>query len=420
MILCIAACWLAATASPARAADNCRACHRLTVTGVHARLACSGCHGDDRRPLADPAAAGHGASGCAGCHPGYGEIFTHAHGTRRGEREFAARSWGRTDPRFFEQTCGGCHVRSCRDCHGGSGHALRRPGIRECLACHKGYFTGAEYAGLAPREDHQRYQRGENAYGGQYLKMLPDVHAEASLPCGACHDMASLAAGKKSSKVCSDCHRPSAKVLEHRIGRHLERLECFACHSAWAPQEYGTFFLRLVASPVARESFADLPRIGDYVKSAYLKRQDAPPLGVNEQGRVSPIRPQFIAYYGEIVRDRPAGAENRLLAAEWRAFFPHTVRRGTPFCDSCHEMPRRFLREEARDRIYRLREDGLGLDSFWDRAGHRVVNGAFLPDDRYQRVTAKGPDYRKGYIEKWHQFVQRVAASSGSSSASPR
>ncbi|HBB16659.1 MAG TPA: cytochrome C, partial [Syntrophus sp. (in: bacteria)] len=63
------------------------------------------------------------------------------------------------------------------------------------------------------------------------------------------------------------------------------------------------------------------------MKSAYLRKQDAPPLGINAAGKVSPIRPEFIVYFTEIRNDRPVGQENRLLAAEWKAFFPHTIRR---------------------------------------------------------------------------------------------
>jgi hypothetical protein len=60
-------------------------------------------------------------------------------------------------------------------------------------------------------------------------------------------------------------------------------MECYACHAAWAPQEYGTFLVR-PRSDQQREAFSGLPAWGDWRKSAYVKRQDAPPLGLNARG----------------------------------------------------------------------------------------------------------------------------------------
>ena len=99
--------------------------------------------------------------------------------------------------------------------------------------------------------------------------------------------------------------------------------------------------LRFSNSPSQKE-YRLRKNSGDYVKSAYLRKQDAPPLGINSRGKVSPIRPEFIVYFTDIRNDRPVGQENRLMAAEWKAFFPHTIRRGTVMCDGCHDNPRRF------------------------------------------------------------------------------
>jgi hypothetical protein len=100
------------------------------------------------------------------------------------------------------------------------------------------------------------------------------------------------------------------------------------------------------------------------------------------------------------------------LAAEWKAFFPHTVRRGTVMCDGCHDNPRRFLLERDKERIYRLRDDGLSLDSFWRREGQRVVNGSFMDPERVRKMAVRTPAYTKGYIEKW----QRLTGDAGTSS----
>ncbi len=331
--------------------------------------------------------------------------------TRASEKAFAARTAGVGDPAFFGNACGGCHVASCRDCHVGGAHATSKPGTAECLRCHSDEFTGAEYLGLAPREENARYGRGIAKRDDHYLKMLPDVHAEAGMPCGACHAMKSLAAGRKSSKACTDCHAPSPGVVEHAIAPHMAGMTCAACHSAWVAQAYGTFFLRTGGSDAAISAF-DLRHIkGGYLKSVYLRRQDAPPLGLNAQGKVSPIVPRFILYTSDIRPGVSGRVENRLLAAEWKAIFPHTVRRGSVTCEGCHDAPARWMREPVRDRIRRLRDDGMTLASFRDREGQRVANGAFLDDARVASLAARGKGYKVALVKKWKRLIDRVDGS---------
>lgn len=414
MMRCIVACLLLLSAGGALAGENCTVCHKVRVKGAHAGLPCLSCHLDEARTLANPASVASRAAGCVGCHKGYQALFAHAMGTRERERRFVGRSFGRYDERFFEKNCDSCHLKGCTDCHGKEGHAIGKARDRECFACHKGYFVGTDYYGMAPREDNMRYQRGEVAYGEAYLKMTPDLHAEAGLACGACHSMASLAAGSKAAKGCRDCHEPKRSVPEHAVAAHLEKLECYACHSAWGAQEYGTFFIRFENSPsqelyrIRRDTTSE-----EYVRSAYLRRQDAPPLGLNGRGKVSPIRPQFIGYFTDVKYDRAIWEENRLVAAEWKPYFPHTVRRGTVMCEGCHETPRRFVLEPESQRIYALKADGMTLESFWDRTGQRVEGGAFLPAARYREMSRKTPAYRKAYLEKWQTLVDHVETSSG-------
>ncbi len=377
----------------------------MTVAGAHRATPCGGCHGRGAGLVRDPAAAG----ACEACHPGRAGVLTGPMATRAAEAAFAAEAFGGLDPGFFGAQCSGCHLRACGDCHGG-GHRLARPGAEDCHGCHRGYFVGADYLGRAPREDSLRYQRGEFVDGEAYLKMAPDVHREAGMTCGDCHSMASLARGERASQRCPDCHALDLKIQEHRIAAHREKLECSACHAAWGAQEYGTFFLRHEQSPSAQYFRVRHPSDRPYIKSAYLKLQDPPPLGLNGAGRVSPIRPQFTVYHTRVVDERPVGAENRLLAARWKAFVPHTVRRGAPLCGGCHENPRRFLLEPEADRIFLPREDGMTLGSFWDRSGQRVANGAFLPPERFAAMTRWSPEYARGAVERWKKLVGDGAA----------
>ena len=338
----------------------------------------------------------------------YNVIFDQIMSTRSVEKAFVQKTIGKNDPNFFQANCESCHVKTCVDCHERDGDTLIRPTSSQCLDCHKGYFTGSGFYGRAPREDNLRYQRGKRVKGETFLKMLPDVHAQAGMECGDCHSMKSLMAGETSSKTCVDCHKADPAVIEHRIDAHRKNLECYACHSAWAAQEYGTFFIRFKDS--SNKQYFRLRPWGDknYTKSGFLKKQDSSPLGINNRGKISPIRPQFIVYFTNIENNRPVGEENRLLAARWKAFSPHTIRRGTVMCDACHNNPKRFLLEKEEDRMYRLQKNGMSLASFWSQKGQTMGNGTFMTTERFEKMTSKSPEFKNAYVIKWKQLIKAV------------
>lgn len=373
---------------------------------VHGGIVCSSCHVQFG---AEPARTDR-AGGCAVCHTGYDRIFTSPMVHRTGEKQFIQRSFARVDSEFWNKNCDSCHLKSCLDCH--DKVLPSKPSVASCQKCHKGYYTGWDFSGRAPREDNMRYQRGIAVNGETFLKMTPDVHYLAGMTCGDCHSMASLIQGRKSSKKCLDCHIPSQTPVEHRIAAHLQRLECSACHSAWGAQEYGSFFLRFRDQKLKEEFDLTSGPSPEYLRSAYLKSQDAPPLGLNAAGKISPVRPHFIAYYTDILTARNGGPENVLLAAEWRAYFPHTIQRGTVTCEGCHDSPRRFVHEPENQRIHQLKKDGMVLESFWVQKGQRVMNGNFVSADRYNALSTKTPTYKKAYVEKWKSFLNHVENSS--------
>ena len=107
--------------------------------------------------------------------------------------------------------------------------------------------------------------------------------------------------------------------------------------------------------------------------------------------------------------DTSRGWENRLLAAEWKAFSPHTTRRGTVTCSECHDSPRRFLLEADAERLYELEKDGLPLRSFWSREKQTVVNGSFLPEDRHEAMNRKTPEYVRQHLRQWQKLLDRAA-----------
>jgi hypothetical protein len=364
-----------------------------------ASAAGAGAPGADRAPLPPASVA------CLRCHPSAAGVLAGPMATRAGERAFARRAFGDSGERFFAQSCTGCHVAGCDDCHGARPHAGGRLETDACTRCHRGDNVGWDYLGRAPREDHARYQRGEVADGEPFLKMLPDLHAERGMTCGDCHSMRSLQEGRRAAKTCRECHpAPSRDVPEHALSAHLEKMACEACHAAWAPQEYGTFLV-LPASADEEEAFSPLRAWGPRRKSAQIRSQDAPPLGLDERGKVAPIRPRFVLF----ATDTRRGWENRLLAAEWRAFSPHTTRRGTVTCSECHDSRRRFVLERDEERLHELERDGLPLRSYWSREKQTVVNGSFFPAERYEAMNRKTPEYVRQYLRQWQTLLDRAA-----------
>jgi hypothetical protein len=244
--------------------------------------------------------------------------------------------------------------------------------------------------------------------------MRPDIHYEQGLECRDCHSMQSFLTGQSAAKNCQDCHQPDLQIVEHRISAHMDKLECYACHSAWGAQEYGSFFLRFGKDnqDSAVKDFKATSLSGDYVLRTYLRRQDVPPLGYNQRDKLSPIRPQFVSYYSDLRGGEGLLVENQLMAAEWKAFFPHTIRRGTVMCDSCHNDARRYLLEAAEDRIYRIDLDGLGLSSFWDQQGQTISNGSFASPEQFTELTKKDAAYTRAYVERWQKLIGHGDASS--------
>src|SRR5512133_3397185 len=136
-------------------------------------IAASGCTAPPREiaPAAEPLpvlakAPGTASATCLSCHPSAAGALSGPMSTRDAERAFCRRAFGAADgERFFASACTGCHVSSCADCHGETGHPASRPPDEACQRCHRGYFVGWDYAGRAPREDHPRYRRGPEADG---------------------------------------------------------------------------------------------------------------------------------------------------------------------------------------------------------------------------------------------------------------
>ncbi len=169
-------------------------------------------------------------------------------------------------------------------------------------------------------------------------------------------------------------------VAMQGVGRHLERMECYTCHASWTPQCYGCHvkidYSQKDKCPQCQESQRAFDWVaagrtheqkehaadrgeGNYntlipgtvtEERSYL-RWEEPMLGVNGEGRVTPLAPGCqvaVTLIGEdgkplllnhVFRTEPgsegAGDEGQ-LAIDMSPTQPHTMTKLARNCESCH------------------------------------------------------------------------------------
>lgn len=151
-----------------------------------------------------------------------------------------------------------------------------------------------------------------------------------------------------------------AKTAMVGIPKHMESLECYACHSTWAAQYYGYKYVIDYTQPSidwldsAEKTEADgttadyneshvmqkgAPTYGDYSHV----RWENPPLGINGEGRVSPLVgviqtvSTVIGPDGKtIVHNHVAKTAKGYNATELAPLNPHTTSLASRECSDCH------------------------------------------------------------------------------------
>ncbi|MDJ0833430.1 MAG: cytochrome C [Gammaproteobacteria bacterium] len=174
---------------------------------------------------------------------------------------------------------------------------------------------------------------------------------------------------------------PNASVAMAKVEQHAKSLECYACHASWAPQCYGCHVKAdysigkdgkqkhdtdWIASGTARNpdgSTAESPLGVKGIQSpgkisetrSYL-RWEEPVLGINGEGRVTPLMPGCQVVYtvidsrGETIalnvigtsedERRMLGQERAPLSIDMAPVQPHSAQRKARTCESCHNNPK--------------------------------------------------------------------------------
>lgn len=347
---------------------------------------------------------------CSSCHKDYNiENIKKVHFNN--ELQLINNAMHNFDKDFANKNCTSCHNMTCQSCHEYENNIILKPENENCISCHKDVYTGIEYMGYGIREDHIRYKRGLEKDGEHYLKMLPSVHYEAGLKCADCHSKNSLK-GKEKPKDCLSCHTYNKNIIDHSIKGH-DKLECISCHAAFTPMELGTFYIRFRGGE-NKEYFSELPQLGDeYVKSSFMRVNERAPMVIdNETGKYVPAKPAFIIFATDIVEDNVQGVENNMILNRWKKAYPHTVRRETVLCSSCHNNERAFLLESDENRILYPDKDGLEIKSFYNSENFSIEGARFVTRQEYnEKINITSKEYVKKYMEKLDQLKKVIKES---------
>ena len=158
-------------------------------------------------------------------------------------------------------------------------------------------------------------------------------------------------------------HPDKAMTAMVNVPEHMAKLECYACHSTWAPQYYGYKYVLDFSQKSI--DWLDSPEIygkdgttadyhGDFVmqpgrstRGDYSHiRWENTPLGINGEGRVSPLTgviqtvSTVIDEKGKVVSyNHVAKTAEGYSATEMAPFNPHTSSLESRECADCHGNP---------------------------------------------------------------------------------
>ena len=158
----------------------------------------------------------------------------------------------------------------------------------------------------------------------------------------------------------------NSKVAMSAVGQHMETMECYACHADWAPQCYGCHItvdysegktdVDWIANATSRRPNGltedndlgtnGLTSAGKVSETRSYLRWETPILGMNGEGRVSPMMPGCQVITTVIDADGNTVVHNETWMTpegkglDHAAVQPHTAGRQARSCESCHDNPK--------------------------------------------------------------------------------
>ncbi len=223
---------------------------------------------------------------------------------------------------------------------------------------------------------------------------------------------------------------PNAEVAMMSVGQHMETMECYACHADWAPQCYGCHVtvdysegktdVDWITNANARGEnglTADaalgtngLTSPGKVSESRSYLRWEEPTLGINGEGRVSPLMPGCQVITTVIDKDGNTVAHNETWMTpdaggtkglDHAAVQPHTAGREARSCESCHNNPKALGYGISGGRFLNGYEDGFTVDV-------KTALGVLIPEQtqmQSQPIPSLDHDLSRIVTEDGQQLV---------------
>ncbi len=295
---------------------------------------CLACHIDEQTAQAHPALTAQVSDArCFGCHARSGRISLSYAGLAETD-DAAAGTGALEDGRRVEFRPADRHHAAgmgCTDCHTeadlmGTTNAPAPPtqpqavDIR-CEDCHR----IARTIGLAQWPERYRnlqaripYRTGTATRFAVTARGTPLWHVELN------GDSAWLHVKRTGERL----RIPPYRDADHPLSREHARLDCTACHAAWAPQCYGCH-LDYTADGQQYDHTEARTTQGRWDSRRSDVRSDPPPLGVRADGRVVPVVPGMI-----LSITHPDWTQPR-FGRHFAAIDPHTTGPARS-CASCH------------------------------------------------------------------------------------
>lgn len=180
----------------------------------------------------------------------------------------------------------------------------------------------------------------------------------------------------------------NAKVAMVSVEKHMDSLECYACHADWVPQCYGCHItvdyskgktdIDWISNANSRQPNGltidnelgtnGLRSPGKVTETRSYLRWETPILGINGEGRVSPMMPGCQVITTIIDVDGNTVANNEIWMTpegpglDHAAVQPHTTGRKARSCESCHNNPKTLGYGIEDGRFMRGYDKGFNID----------------------------------------------------------
>lgn len=237
----------------------------------------------------------------------------------------------------------------CADCHGTpDAYPWELPvgwGTRVVFEGERGTYE----------QDEKEYLLTSRGNPRTNLERRSDAVVLHSFFSGRDHDVPLL----KQKQLDDEWQTEQGKVAMSTVSQHLDKLECYACHSTWAPQCYGCHMVYdkrkegtdWVTTALNFDPATGKQRItktaGDIQENRGYLRWEEPILAINLKGKVTPVVPGCQVIFSLIDEDGSVITLNDvnqtsdgLNAPTLAPVQPHANTIPARTCESCHTRPK--------------------------------------------------------------------------------